>query len=381
MSASDSTSTQPVIEAIFRAMNLRIADREAAKLPRWADGFLSLRTEPSSAVGRRIATLPNGSSFQVLERRSNGWWLVRTAAGLQGWLLSGSGNKSWVDCCVSPVVNERQTVQKTGVRFPEPGSTDRREMMDAIRIVRGSNDTYNVHFISIVDKGTSSLGVADVDDNVASGGFYMFEKTNNVWHTLYMTGGIGGSGDCETEDNVVKKMLQKSAAYDVPRSFMPKSVWDSLDDPARSNRTPNSGEDCVGSMSQDFTWDSFAGDMYSVDIPPSLSKTDQVPDTWESGDRQSSLEIAVMMGPAVSSHGPDWSVCGSVPPLYHISNPSNPRLWAFSCVGKNDKIIYNMEKFSKLGNASVSFHFEYPFQQTSYWDQNVETMIKSLNMR
>ncbi len=39
MSASNASNTREVIEAIFRAMNLKVADREAAKLPRWADVF------------------------------------------------------------------------------------------------------------------------------------------------------------------------------------------------------------------------------------------------------------------------------------------------------------------------------------------------------
>ncbi len=39
MSASDSSNTHEVIEAIFRAMNIKTADRTAAKLPRWAEAF------------------------------------------------------------------------------------------------------------------------------------------------------------------------------------------------------------------------------------------------------------------------------------------------------------------------------------------------------
>jgi hypothetical protein len=39
MSARDSSNTHEVIGEIFRAMNVRIEDRAAAKLPRWADGF------------------------------------------------------------------------------------------------------------------------------------------------------------------------------------------------------------------------------------------------------------------------------------------------------------------------------------------------------
>ena len=39
MSAKDSSNTDYVIGEIFRAMNVKIADRESAKLPRWADVF------------------------------------------------------------------------------------------------------------------------------------------------------------------------------------------------------------------------------------------------------------------------------------------------------------------------------------------------------
>jgi len=39
MSAKDSSNTHEVISEIFRAMNTKIADRAAAKLPRWADTF------------------------------------------------------------------------------------------------------------------------------------------------------------------------------------------------------------------------------------------------------------------------------------------------------------------------------------------------------
>jgi len=64
------------------------------------DDFLSLRTLPSSVAGQRIATLPNGTLLQVLQRQSDGWWYVRVVStGQQGWALSGQGNKTWIDCC------------------------------------------------------------------------------------------------------------------------------------------------------------------------------------------------------------------------------------------------------------------------------------------
>lgn len=39
MSAKDSSNTHEVISTIFRAMNMKIADRAAASMPRWADAF------------------------------------------------------------------------------------------------------------------------------------------------------------------------------------------------------------------------------------------------------------------------------------------------------------------------------------------------------
>jgi hypothetical protein len=39
MSARDSSNTHEVVSTLFRAMNMRIADRATAKLPRWADAF------------------------------------------------------------------------------------------------------------------------------------------------------------------------------------------------------------------------------------------------------------------------------------------------------------------------------------------------------
>jgi hypothetical protein len=39
MSDRDASNTHQVLETIFRAMNVKVAEREAAKLPRWANGF------------------------------------------------------------------------------------------------------------------------------------------------------------------------------------------------------------------------------------------------------------------------------------------------------------------------------------------------------
>lgn len=61
------------------------------------DDFLSLRTEPSAKSGSRIEKMPNGTVLKVIQRRSDGWWLVQNlSSGLQGWAKSGNGQKSWI---------------------------------------------------------------------------------------------------------------------------------------------------------------------------------------------------------------------------------------------------------------------------------------------
>jgi hypothetical protein len=64
------------------------------------DAYLSLRTEPSTSSGQRIATMPNGTLLEVLQRRPDGWWEVRiVSTGQTGWALSGEGGRVWISCC------------------------------------------------------------------------------------------------------------------------------------------------------------------------------------------------------------------------------------------------------------------------------------------
>lgn len=66
------------------------------------DAFLSLRTQPSTSAGQRIAIMQNGTAVEVLRKQSNGWWFVRVVhSGQEGWALSGEGRKTWIECCVA----------------------------------------------------------------------------------------------------------------------------------------------------------------------------------------------------------------------------------------------------------------------------------------
>jgi hypothetical protein len=64
------------------------------------DAYLSLRTEPSGSRGQSIMHMPNGTLLDVLQRRADGWWLVRVVpSGEEGWALNRQGSRVWIHCC------------------------------------------------------------------------------------------------------------------------------------------------------------------------------------------------------------------------------------------------------------------------------------------
>lgn len=66
------------------------------------DAYLSLRTDPTSAFGQRIMTMPNGTVLRVLERQDDGWWHVKVVpSGQEGWALSRVENRALIECCTT----------------------------------------------------------------------------------------------------------------------------------------------------------------------------------------------------------------------------------------------------------------------------------------
>jgi hypothetical protein len=66
------------------------------------DAYLAMRSAPSMVSGQRIEEMPNGTPLEILEKRPDGWWLVRNVkTGHQGWALSGSPTTRWIDCCTN----------------------------------------------------------------------------------------------------------------------------------------------------------------------------------------------------------------------------------------------------------------------------------------
>src|SRR5262245_23125408 len=128
------------------------------------DAYLALRTEPSADRGQRIATMPNGTLLEVLQRRPDGWWLVRIAAtGQEGWALSGQGDRTWILCC-----QMAQSLPQGGdtarIYSPETGTAERTAILDTARAALGTSVRFKVDYLAVVSNGNVSLAVADLSD-------------------------------------------------------------------------------------------------------------------------------------------------------------------------------------------------------------------------
>jgi hypothetical protein len=90
---------------------------------RTPDAFLALRTQPTSASGARVTTMPNGTALRVLERRGDGWWRVRIeTSGQEGWALAAQGSRTWIECCITATVASPPGADSELVGFKTPSS-------------------------------------------------------------------------------------------------------------------------------------------------------------------------------------------------------------------------------------------------------------------
>lgn len=214
------------------------------------DAFLALRTHPTSRVGLRIMTMPNGTFLQVLERRADGWWRVRVVpSGQEGWALSGQGNKAWIECCATASTNStiksdqaqsndrsinidrRQAATSpadTRLYTPAIGSSDRVAIMNAARFSTRSSVRFKVDHLAIAQSGDRSIAIAEIGDSASEqevGGIFLFEKISGQWKALFMIGGGGGADACKKAKGVVLRIIEKSKSYNVPRTFFPQRFW------------------------------------------------------------------------------------------------------------------------------------------------------------
>jgi hypothetical protein len=206
------------------------------------DAFLALHTDPTSN-SPRIMAMANGTKLEVLNRRVDGWWLVRVSpTGEQGWAFSGHGNKAWILCCVAgnetkpdgKSVADRQDMSDppTGpppdVYTPTLGSQERASIMDAIRLATHWTVKFKVDHLVVARQGSKAVAVADVSDASAqldASGIFEIEGLNGQWRVLYTVGGGGGTDPCTRERVITTEMLDKAKEYSAPRELFSAYFW------------------------------------------------------------------------------------------------------------------------------------------------------------
>ena len=126
---------------------------------------------------------------------------------------------------------------------------------------------------------------------------------------------------------------------------------------------------------------------FSVKIPTALHVSEDLGSAVDfmSSDKVTKADVEYLSGQSAGSiifaeedakgnANAGYSPCASLPPAY--------KLWkgdvvAFSCIGKNGKIVYEYEKFGH--GRQLLLHIEYPVAQRKYWDEAVKQMVVSLS--
>lgn len=113
------------------------------------DAFLSLRSDPSSSIGRRLNKLPNGTRLEVMQKRADGWWLVRVLQTQEvGWAMSGGSGIQWIVCCEGVASSAPSAVPPT----PTPPATS--AVSDTRDPPTTDCDTYAAHPLDAARKST-----------------------------------------------------------------------------------------------------------------------------------------------------------------------------------------------------------------------------------
>lgn len=209
------------------------------------DAFLSLRTQPSTAVGQQIEEMPNGTLLEVLERRSDGWWLVRNIRSQRvGWALSRYGSRIWIECCRSIDANF-----DAGAPYePRQTSWERTAILNSVRAAVQQNIMFKVNYLRVFRAADYSIAYVDLED--ASGtlplGAYFLQTTATSWKVRYSVGGEGAH-DCKDIVKVIENMIRVARSIHAPDSFFPKSFHDLYAEVRMSSE-----DNCVGITAQEW---------------------------------------------------------------------------------------------------------------------------------
>jgi hypothetical protein len=116
------------------------------------------------------------------------------------------------------------------------GSTERAEILDAIRLATSWTIKFKVSHLLIARQGDRAIAVSEVSDasqRTEAGGVFLLENGNSKWSALYSVGEGGGSRDCNELGEVLKNMVVKAQEYSTPREYSPGFLPGGIFSPAR----------------------------------------------------------------------------------------------------------------------------------------------------
>lgn len=203
------------------------------------DAFLSLRTHPTATAGRQIEEMPNGTPLTVLQRRGDGWWLVRNIrSGNVGWALNRYGNRIWIDACRNtPPLNAKAESYE-----PSQGSWERTAILNAVRVRIEQEVMFKVNFIRVINSTNYSIAYAELED--ASGtlplGSFFLQTSGNNWRVRYYIG-VQGLGACREISSAFQEIIIRAQRLNAPKGFFSQRFYDDY-----SEVRTSSSENCAG---------------------------------------------------------------------------------------------------------------------------------------
>lgn len=98
----------------------------------------------------------------------------------------------------APPVHAGKAPAAQQIRIPPPGSSERKQILDALRPSPGSKIRFIVHQLKVIDGQTATFAYAVVDPSRQEydGGEYLLQKSGG-WRVIWSVTG-GGTDDCRT---------------------------------------------------------------------------------------------------------------------------------------------------------------------------------------
>ncbi|WP_072395474.1 hypothetical protein [Hyphomicrobium sp. CS1GBMeth3] len=127
---------------------------------------------------------------------------------------------------------------------PNPGTPERKAIMDAIRLGVCRETIFKVHHLKIMRLDKSAIAVAEVSDaseQTECGGIVFLEALNQQWRANFLMDAGGGSALCTDAKSIHETVLARIDKFGSPRTILPAGFWLSLKEATDGAISPDIG--------------------------------------------------------------------------------------------------------------------------------------------